>query len=223
MGIGLTGQNRGRTNRGRIRGCTRGGRSHRRVARSRSESGKKIINSSNDRLGRVLVWKEQPRGLGRKRGCRSARSRQKAAKKVVGVVGDRDTPKGNIFEKSTNLTRNEWNRDEMTKLREEEHDENGSSSESSEYDDENGQATGDEYDDMLETYGCSFDGRPNDLQEVSDDNVNGNEEGEDDEEGDLDVEEYIKESDEEGMRLADEDGNVDPEQGTGSTSTDFSE
>ncbi|XP_031255307.1 homeobox-DDT domain protein RLT2 isoform X3 [Pistacia vera] len=223
VGIRLAGQNRGRTNRGRIRGRTQGGRSQRRVGGSRSESGKKSTNINKDRLGQVLVWKEQPRGRGPKRGRRSARSRQKAAKKVVGVVGERETPKESIFEQSRNLVRDEWNRDEMTKLQEE-RAENHSSFERSEYDDENGQATGDEYDDMLDTYGGSFDGRLNDQQEGSDYNLDGNEEDEDDEEGDLDVEEYLnEESDEEGMRVGDEERNVDPEQGTGSTSTDFSD
>ncbi|KAJ4729740.1 Homeobox domain-containing protein/DDT domain-containing protein [Melia azedarach] len=233
VGIGLAGPSHGRGNRGRGRGrSTRSGRSQKRVAGSRSELGKRSTSSSGGRVGQLPVWKGKSRGGGgRKGGRRSARSRQKSAKKVV---GDKDTPKESIFEKSRNFAGDEWNGDEITRLQMQDAG-NASSSGRSEYGDENGQATGDEYTDIiLDEYGGSFDGRSNDLLEGSEDNVDADEEEEDeeghdgagDEQGDLDVEGYIDEDsdeEEEGIRNADGNRNGGPNEGTGSSSSEYSD
>ncbi|KAK1566908.1 hypothetical protein Q3G72_005921 [Acer saccharum] len=219
------GSSRGQGNRGRGRGHTRSGRSQRRVAGSRSESGKRKKTTNSERLGPVLAWKGRPRVRGgRKRGRRSTRSRQKPAKKAAVAVEEGGILKESMFEKAGSLARDELNRDDVTRFQVK-GAENGSSSEQSEYDNENGQATGDEYGDlMVGEYSGGFSGMGNDLQEASDDNVEGDEEDEDDDEevdeqGDLNVEGYInEESDEERER------NGNPDDGSiGSTSTDFSD
>ncbi|KAK3184068.1 hypothetical protein Dsin_031354 [Dipteronia sinensis] len=229
------GSNRGQGNRGRGIGHTRSGRSQRRVAGSRSESGKRKKTTNSERLRPVLAWKGRPRVRGgRKRGRRSTRSRQKPARKAAVAVEEGGIPKESIFEKVGSLARDELNRDDFTRFQVKEA-ENASSSEHSEYDNENSQATGDEYGDlMVGEYSGGFSGRGNDLHEASDD-VDDDEEDEDDDEevddgaedeqGDLNVEGYINEdSDEDEIRDDEErERNVNPDDGIGSTSTDFSD
>ncbi|KAJ9170905.1 hypothetical protein P3X46_018968 [Hevea brasiliensis] len=221
-----------RGSRGRGRGRTRGGRSQRRVTGSRSESGKRSVATNNDRLGQVLSWKTQSRGRGgRKRGRRSIRSRQKPVKRPV----ETQIPKETIHEKAPRrLERDDWNGDEARF--QVDNAENLSSSERSEYDDDNGQATGDEYDDLaVDDYAGGFNGKSDDLLEGSDYNIDVNEddddddddevdEDEDDEQGDMEVAGYINgDSDEDEMRDGEGEQNGDPDEGIGSTSSDFSD
>ncbi|KAK9225155.1 hypothetical protein WN943_010196 [Citrus x changshan-huyou] len=174
VGIGFAAPSHGRGIRGRARGFPNTGRSKKRVAGSRRDSGKRSTNTKSGRL--VLVLKGQSHGQGsRKRGRRSARR----------------------------------------------------------YGEENGQATGDEYNDMIDEYAGGFNSRSNDLQEGSDDIVDGDEEDDEDEMGDggaedeqgyLDVEEYVnEESDEEGIRDGDGGQIGDPDEGTGASSSDLSD
>ena len=208
------GSSRGQGNRGRGRGHTRSGRSQRKVAGSRSESGKRKKTTNSERLGPVLAWKGRPRVRGgRKRGRRSTRSRQKPARKAAVAVEEGGIPKESMFEKAGSLARDEVNRDDVTRFQVKGAG-NGSSSEQSEYDNENGQATGDEYGDlMVGEYSGGFSGRGNDLQEASDDNVDG--------QGDMNVEGYINEESDEDDEERERNGN--PDDGIGSTSTDFSD
>ncbi|KAL5793714.1 hypothetical protein ACOSP7_002308 [Xanthoceras sorbifolium] len=230
VGIGLAaGSSRGQGNRGRGRGSNRSGRSQRRVAGTRSESGKRKITTNSERLGPVLAWKGRPRVRGgRKRGRRSTRSRKKPAKKAVKVVGEGGIPMESMFKKAGNSARNELDGDDVTRFQVE-GAENASSSERSVYEDESGRAMGDEYDDlMVDEYSGGFSVRVNDLQVGSDDNVDGDEDddGAEDEQGELDVEGYINEedSDEDIIRHDEErEQNGNGDEGRGSTSTDFSD
>ncbi|KAJ6420475.1 hypothetical protein OIU84_027919 [Salix udensis] len=178
-----------------------------------SVSSKRSVARSNDRLGKVLSWKGRPRGRGgRKRGRRSVRSRQKAVKQAADFIPERKIPKETIREQSTKcLGRDDWNGDETRFA------EDAENASSSEYDDENEiiPASGDEYDDMgVDDYAGGFNGKSDDIQEGSDYIMDGNEDNDDagnedeDELGDLDVEEYI---------------NRDPDDGTESSSSDFSD
>ncbi|CAK7322696.1 unnamed protein product [Dovyalis caffra] len=234
VGIGLAGLGREQGIRGRGRGRTRGGRSQTRIISSRSESSKRSAARSSDILEKVLSWKGRPRGRGgRKRGRRSVRSRQKAVKKAAEIIPERKILKETIYEQSTRcLGRDDWNGDE-TRFHAEDA-ENASSSERSEYDDENENipASGDEYDDLVvDDYAGGFNGKSDDLLEGSDYNIDANEDDDDDamnededELGDLDVEEYINgDSDEDGIRNGDGGLNGDPDDGTESSSSDFSD
>jgi len=212
VGIGLAGLGREQGIRGRGRGRTRGGRSQTRIIGSRSVSSKRSAAKSSDRLGKALSWKGRPRGRGGcKRGRRSVRSRQKAVKQASDFIPERKIPQETIREQSTNcLGRDDWNGDETRFV---EDAENASSSERSEYDDENENipASGDEYDNMgVDDNAGGFNGKSDDLLEGSDYVMDGNEDDDDavneDELGDLDVEEYI---------------NGDPDDGTESSSSDF--
>ncbi|XP_024047743.1 homeobox-DDT domain protein RLT2 isoform X1 [Citrus clementina] len=208
VGIGFAAPSHGRGICGRARGCLNTGRSQKRVAGSRRDSGKRSTNTKSGRL--VLVLKGQSHGQGsRKRGRRSARSRRKSTKRVV---VEKDAPKQSIFDKPRDLAGDGWNRDEIPRLQVDDA-ENASISGRSGYGEENGQATGDEYNDMIDEYAGGFNSRSNDLQEGSDDIVDGDEEDDEDEMGDggaedeqgyLGVEEYVnEESDEEGIRDGD--------------------
>jgi hypothetical protein len=246
--IGLTSSGRGRGSHGRGRGRTRGGRSERRVVRSRAESRKRGATTNSDRFGQILGWKGRPRGRGgRGRGRRSIRSRQRSAK-VVMVDRERDSPKEIILEKSpSDLVREEWSGDENTRLLVEDGG-NSSSSERSDYNDENGLATGDEYDDnVMDEYAPPYNGRSDDLLQSTYYNVDVEEEEEEEEEedddddggggddnegvaedvqGDVDMEEYINgDSDEEGNGYGDTGGepNVDQDEAARYTSSDYSE
>ncbi|KAJ6371739.1 hypothetical protein OIU77_002122 [Salix suchowensis] len=212
-GIGSAGLGREQGIRGRGRGRTRGGRSQTRIIGSRSVSSKRSAARSSDRLGKVLSWKGRPRGRGgHKRGRRSVRSRQKAVKQAADFIPERKIPKETIREQSTKcLGRDDWNGDETRFA------EDAENASSSEYGDENENipASGDEYDDMgIDDYAGGFNGKSDDIQEGSDYIMDGNEDNDDagnedeDELGDLDVEEYI---------------NRDPDNGTESSSSDFSD
>ena len=212
-GIGSAGLGREQGIRGRGRGRTRGGRSQTRIIGSRSASSKRSTARSGDRLGKVLSWKGRPRGRGgRKRGRRSVRSRQKAVKQAADFIPERKIPKETIREQSTKyLGRDDWNGDETRFA------EDAENASSSEYDDENENipASGDEYDDMgVDDYAGGFNGKSDDILEgsdyIMDDNEDDDDAGNEDEDelGDLDVEEYI---------------NRDPDDGTESSSSDFSD
>ncbi|KAA8524323.1 hypothetical protein F0562_010746 [Nyssa sinensis] len=243
-GSGHTSSGRGRGGRGRGRGRTRGGRSQR-VIGSRSVTGQRSTTTNRERFGQLLGWKERARGRGgRRRGRRTVRSRQKPVKRVAEISGQRDEAKEIIYEKIPSSSQ-DWNEEETTGMQVDVA-EDASSSERSEYDDDNGQATGDEYDDlMVDDYSGVFNGKSDRLVEGVDYNVDGEEDdedhmeeaddvdvdddededdGEDDEQGDIDVEEYINgDSDEEGNR---EDGGEqvgDLDEGTVSTSSDYSD
>ncbi|WCJ30914.1 Homeobox-DDT domain protein RLT2 [Euphorbia peplus] len=245
-GLGLTGLSRGKGIQGRGRGrLTRGGKSQRRVAGSRSESSKRSRTKST-RLGQGLSWKGKSRARGgRKQGRRSAISRQKPIEKAINITVKTNIPKEPDYREAPKILKaDDWNGDE-TRFQVGDA-ENLSSSERSDYNDENGQASADEYDDLpIDDYGRGFQGKSDDLLEVSDYNmdadynintnynIDANYEDEDDEDevevedlpeqGDMDAERYTsEESDEDRMR--DEDQNADPDEiePTGSTS-DYSE
>ncbi|XWS68694.1 hypothetical protein CRYUN_Cryun04dG0113200 [Craigia yunnanensis] len=235
VGIGNSGSARGR-GRGRGNGMTRGGRSQRRPTSSRSGSGKRTTNIDNEKLGPVLGWKSRSCGRGgRKRGRRSTRSRPKAAKRMVEIAGERKNPKEIIEKSSRSFATNAWNGDEVTRLEVETAD-NASFSERSEYNDENGQATGDEYDYLaVDDYTGGFNGQGDDG-EGSGYNIDGgedddSEDGDDitgEEQGNFNVGGYINEnSDEEGIRdaddLEDSDPYVKPYGYSTDASSDFSE
>ncbi|XP_059452338.1 homeobox-DDT domain protein RLT2 isoform X1 [Corylus avellana] len=244
--IGLTSSGRGRGGRGRARGRTRGGRSERRVIRSRAESRKKSATTNSDRFGQILGWKGRPRGRGgRGRGRRSIRSRQRSAKVVI-VDREKESPKEIILEKSpSDLVREEWSGDENMRLQVEDGG-NTSSSERSDYDDENGLATGDEFDDnVMDEYAPPYNGRPDNLLQSTYYNVDVEEEEEEDDDdeeddgggddnegdaedvqGDVDMEEYINgDSDEEGDGYGDGGGEpkVGQDEAARYTSSDYSE
>ncbi|KAL7000470.1 hypothetical protein U1Q18_001621 [Sarracenia purpurea var. burkii] len=243
---------RGRGTRGRGRGRTRGGRSQRRATNSRSESAQRNTTTS-ERFGRLLGWKGRSRGRGggRKRSRRTARSRQKPVKRVVEIGNERDQQQNEIFFDNDVIRSSDpqWNTEETVGIQVEAA-ENGSSSERSEYDDYNGLAAGDEYDDLLaDDYSRVFDGKSEHLI-AGVDYVDGEEEDDDDrvDEGDDDMEEEEEEdeeeeddSDEEGQADTDveryingdtdEEGNPDggeqignnPDEATGSSSSDYSD
>lgn len=236
-----SGRRRGRGT-GRGLGRTSGRRSQRRVlGGSKFDSGKRARVANGER------GRSRGRG-GRKRGRRSTRNRQRAVKKEVPVFGEIDTSKGQMMEESPEvLIEDGWNGDEGnndTGLNLEEA-ENSSSSESSEYEDEDGQATGSyRYDLAADDYTGGLNGKADELSEASDENIDGNEEVEeeedddDDEEegddvvddggGDLEAREYIngefdEEEEEDDTRAVDGFENVDPEEATGSTSSEYSD
>lgn len=217
-------------------GCTRSGRSQRRAISSRAESVKHSATTNNERLGQVLEWKGRSCGHGHRCRRRSIRSRQKPSKKMVEIHGERSPPKERISDKSPRSLVNKWNRVETTDFRLE-HAELASSSGRSEYDDENGRASEDEYDDdmLVDDYASGLNGKSDDLLEGSDYNVDDDEdevdndledeEEEDDGEVDFDVDRYInvKDSDKEESRAGDEEQNMELDEGSGSTSSDYSE
>ncbi|KAA8526340.1 hypothetical protein F0562_008457 [Nyssa sinensis] len=215
-----TSSGRGRGGRGQGRGCTRGGRSQRRVIASRFEVGRRSSTTNRERFGQSVGWKGRTRGRGCKRGRRTVRGRQKPVKRVVEISGQRDETEDMISEKTPRSSSQEW--EEETLGMQMDAAENASTSERSEYDDDNGQATGDEFDDLvMDDYSRVFNGKSEHLQEVVDYNIDGGEDDEDcvaerdddddvedggsdseeDEQGDIDVEGYINaDSYEEGNR-----------------------
>lgn len=183
--------------------------------------------TNSERFGQLLGWKGRSRGRGgRKRGRRTARSRQKPVKRVAEIGSERDQPKEVLFENTVRSSDLQWNREEPTGtplLGAE----NASSSERSEYEDYNRQAMAeDEYDDdlMVDDYSSVFNGKSMHLMEGIDYNLDGEEddddraqeegdddadadgdgdedEGDDSEEdgqGDTDVERYINDESDEG-------------------------
>ncbi|XP_048328593.1 homeobox-DDT domain protein RLT2 isoform X2 [Ziziphus jujuba] len=231
-GIGLDSFGRGRGSRGGAYGRTRSGRSQRRAIGSRAESVKHNAATNNERLGQVLEWEGRSRGHGHRRGRRSIRSRQKPSKKMVEIGGERSSPKEGTSDKSPRSLVNAWNRVETANFQLE-GAELASSSGRSEYDDENGQASEDEYDDMVvDDYATGLNGKSDDLLDGSDYNVNGDEDEADDDvedeeedgEGDFDVDRYINgDSDGEENRAGDEEQNMKLNEGTGSTSSEYSD
>ncbi|XP_057507040.1 homeobox-DDT domain protein RLT2-like isoform X2 [Actinidia eriantha] len=233
---------RGRGARGRGRGRTRGGRSQRRSISSRSVAAPRSTTTNNERFGQLLGWKGRSRGRGgRKRSRRTARSRQKPGKRVADIGSERDQQKEIFFDNTVRSLDPQWNREETMEIQVEAA-ENASSSERSEYDDYNGLAAGDEYDDLLPNdYSSVFNGKSDHLipgvdynvdgEEDDDDRVEGDDDVDDEEEddsdqdehGDTDVERYINDdSDDEGNQDGGEPiGN--PDEATGSTSSDFSD
>lgn len=236
-----SGRRRGRgTRRGLSR--TSGRRSQRRVSGgSKFDSGKKARVANGER------GRSRGRG-GRRRGRRSTRNRQRAVKKEVPVFGVREDTKEQMMEESPEvLIEDGWNGDDGNNARLTlEEAENSSSSESSEFEDEDGQATGSyRYDLAADDYSKGLNGKADELSEASEDNLDGNEEVEEEDEdededegddavddggGDLDVQEYIngefdEEEEEEDDARAIDDGfeNVDPDEGTGSTSSEYSD
>ncbi|XWS54133.1 hypothetical protein CRYUN_Cryun10bG0062400 [Craigia yunnanensis] len=234
VGIGFSGSGRGQ---GRVRGggVTPGGRTQRRPTNSRSESGKRITTTDNERLGPVLGWKSRLRGRGGcKRGRRSTRSRPKAAKRMIEIAGEREKPK----EKSSrSFATDAWN-GEVTRLQ------MGAADNASGY--ENRQATGDEYDYLaVDDYAGGLNEKADDVMEGSDYNIGGddgdeNDDGDEDdvaedgddiaenEQGNFNVGGYINEnSDVLGIRdaddLEDSDPYVNPYGYSTEASSDFSE
>ncbi|XP_059659804.1 homeobox-DDT domain protein RLT2 [Cornus florida] len=247
-GSGHTSSGRGRGGRGRGRGRTRGGRSQRRVTGSRSEAGQISTTTNSERFGQLLGWKGRTRGRGgRRRGRRTIRSRQNPVKRVAEIADQRRVPRGFMFEKTPRNSGGEWA--EETPGMPVEATEDASSSGRSEYDDDNGQAMREEYDDDLMDYSGVFSGKSEHLLEGVDYNLDGEddedrmEEGdndvddedeeddddegddsEDDEQVDIDVEGYINgDSDEEGSRGIGGEQIGNPDEDTGSTSSDYSE
>ncbi|XP_052177400.1 homeobox-DDT domain protein RLT2 isoform X2 [Diospyros lotus] len=234
---------RGRAARGRGRGRTRGGRSQRKASSSRSEAAQRSATANNERFGQLLAWKGRARARGgRKRGRRTARSRQKSVKRVAEISSERDEPKDVIFENTVRSSRPQWNR-EVTPGTQPEVTENASSSERSEFDDYQSQPMGDEYEDlMVDDYSGVFNGKPEHLIQGVDYNIEGEEEDDDDRaeegddvddeegddseedgQGDTDVERYINgDSDDDGDRVGEQTDNH-PDEVTGSTSSDYSD
>lgn len=180
-----------RGGRGRGRGRNRGGRSQRRAPGSRGEPSRRSLPSTSDRLGQVIGgWKgRSSRGKGgRKRGRRSARSRQRPVKKAApSVQTEPDEPL--IFTTSPPgfSGRNEWNGAEESRRMEvdEVEDIDDSNFERSEYedDDDNGRVSGDEYDEMGidDDYAAVYNGKaPARLVDRGDFNMDDDEDEEDD-------------------------------------------
>lgn len=230
--LARSGRRRGRgTGRGLSR--TGGRRSQRRIPGGpRFDSGKKARVANGER------GRSRGRG-GRRRGRRSTRNRQRAVKKEVPVFDERDDTKELMMEESPGvLIEDGWNGDDGNNVGLNlEEAENSSSSESSEFEDEDGQATGSyRYDLAADDYSGGLNGKADELSEASDDNMDGNEEVEEEEDddedegddggGDLDVREYINgefDEEEEDTRAIDGFENVDPDEGTGSTSSEYSD
>lgn len=126
----------------------------------------------------------------------------------------------------------EWNVDETTDFQLGSA-ELASSSGRSEYNDENGRASGDEYDNnmVVDDYASGLNGKSDDLLDGSDYNVEDDEEdevededGDDDGEGDFDIGRYINgDSDEEENGAGDEEQKMELDEGTGLTSSDYSD
>lgn len=232
--IGYSSLERGRGGRGLGRNRTRGGRSQRKVNNSRSKSSRRGAAGNTESFGQLLGWKRRTRGRGGcRRGRRTARSRQRPAKRVLTTVGKSDVPEESIFEKTPEIRgRDQWNV-EITGMHVE-GTENASSSERSEYGNDNGLATGDEYDNLaIDDYaGVYNDDKSLEIFEASDYNVNGNEDDdinyeeedeyvdvEEDEQADIDIEGFINGySDEEDNMDEDERRNEVP----GPSSSDYS-
>lgn len=237
---------RGRGARGRGRGRTRTGRSQRRAVSSRSEASQRSTATNSERFGQLLGWKGRSRGRGgRKRGRRTARSRQKPVKRVVeiGSERERDQRKEMLFENTVRSSDLQWNREETMGIEMGAAENSSSSSERSDYDDYNGQAMGDEYDDLIvDAYSGAFNGRPERLRGAVDYNIDGEEDDDDraeeledddgddaddseeDGQGDTDVERYINgdSDDDEGNRDGEQISNRG-EEGTASSSSDYSD
>lgn len=202
-----SGQGRGR---GRGRGRTRGGKPQKRVLGSRSEVSRRstTTNNTDDGFCQLLGWKGgRTRGQGgRKKGRRSARSRQNSVKRVAGIVAERDINKDVILETAPSSSVLQWKTVEIP-VQVESPEKSSSLEFRSEDDDNNGQASGDEYDDSpLENYPHVYNNRQSEQFRRVDYGVDGDEDYEDrineeDDGEDVDVEGYFNGySDEEGER-----------------------
>ncbi|XP_050204258.1 homeobox-DDT domain protein RLT2 isoform X2 [Mercurialis annua] len=232
VGVSSAGITRGQGSRARGRSSTSCTKSQPRGVGSRSETSKRSITATNNKSGQIFSWKGKSRARGRKRGRRTAKSRQKPVKRAMDVAAQTSIARESIYRKiPTNLERANWNVDETRfQLPEAQ---NLSSSERSEYDDENGQATGDEYDHLVaDDYAVAFNGKSDDLL-GSDYILDPNEEEEDDEyemdvndddQVDMDIEGYINgDSDDDIIRDGNEEQNGDPDEGIESSSSGFSD
>uniref|UniRef100_A0A2P2JPH5 Uncharacterized protein n=1 Tax=Rhizophora mucronata TaxID=61149 RepID=A0A2P2JPH5_RHIMU len=225
IGTGLGGLGPGQGSRGH----THGGRIQRRVIASTSKAIKKKASTNmNADVLRQMTWKAQPRSRrGHRRGRCSLISRQKSIKKAVNIVADRNNPRGSNYEDSSGvMVDDEWLGEE--KRLQVDGTQNASSSEIFEYD-RNSQARGDEYEDLaVNEYASAFSGRPSDILKESCVNLNGNGEYQDDdnadEQGEIDLEEYINgDSAEKRIENANVGPKGDPDYGTGFISSDFSD
>ncbi|CAI0385317.1 unnamed protein product [Linum tenue] len=183
LGIGFSNE---RGNRGRSRGrTTHNTSSHQRNITGPRSGSRKLASSSEG----LLAWKGRPRARGgRKRGRRSARSRQRSSAKITTVgLPEREIPQGTLYKKQRGDTsrEEEWNIEEM---------ENGSSSERSDYDDDAG--------------------KTGEFQLLSDDDLEVNEDGEEEEEeidesgdggGEMDIDGYINADSDDGIQDRDRD------------------
>lgn len=137
--------------RGRSKGRGRngiqdGGRSQRSIAGSRNESIPESTSRKNDKFGPLSGWKGRQRvSGGHKRGRRTARNRQKPAKKVAKIIVHATRANANSYKKMPGSSHQvEWNEEEPVQVEEG----NVSSSGRSGFDDDNGEAaTGADYDD----------------------------------------------------------------------------
>lgn len=146
---------RGGRSKGRGRnGIQDAGRSQRSITGSRNESTAELTSRKNDKFGPLSGWKGRQRvsGGGHKRGRRTARNRQKPAKKVTKITTVHATRANtnNSYKKMPGSSHYqlEWNEEEPVQVEEE----NVSSSGRSGFDDDdnnyNGEATtGVNYDD----------------------------------------------------------------------------
>ncbi|KAJ8764613.1 hypothetical protein K2173_006695 [Erythroxylum novogranatense] len=223
--IGFGGLCHGRGKQGRRHAFTNAGRLQKGGIGSRYESSKRTSNTKSGMLRQELVWKLQPRARGRKRGRRSTRSRKKSVKKAIDIVSKGDISKQVTNENSPKgLVGDEWNAKE--RRHQVEDTENAGSSEGSDYN--NNHTPRNEYDLAVHEYGGFggglMDGSSTNI-DVNEENENGNYLDEDDgDQGDIDVGEYINGDMDEG-RVGEASGerNEDPDEGTGSTSSDFSD
>ncbi|XP_031105790.1 homeobox-DDT domain protein RLT2 [Ipomoea triloba] len=244
---------------GRGRGRGRGRRrisiekSQRKIVDSKPESAshRKSI-ASNDRLGGLPGWKGQSKGQGgRRKGRRSARSRQRPVKNVNITINAENRPCS---------IEQQWKEDETAQIQIEAA-ENDSSPERSGFENDNGQASEDEYDDyaMTEEYPGLFsaksgqqmeiggnydadqgiDDRIDDIDYANDDYIDGDDEveGEEDAPGnEEDIEGYFNgdsedegnrfragDSEDEGNRFRAEEQIESESQDSPSSSSDYSE
>ncbi|XP_019451550.1 PREDICTED: uncharacterized protein LOC109353660 [Lupinus angustifolius] len=143
-------------------------------------------------MGKLLAWKGRPCTQGgHARGRRSIRSRQKPAAKVKVITGERETSKNIMQEVLDILVREEIGRAEKEATTR-----NVSSSERSGYEDDIDQDTGNPYDNPVDNndgYQGGFSGRPENVVEESDYNVDDEivDKMDDDGQVELDVENYI--------------------------------
>ena len=160
---------------------------------------------------------------------------------MADIGSERDQQKEIFFDNTVRSLGPQWNREETMEIQVEAA-ENASSSERSEYDDYNGLAAGDEYDDLLPNeYSSVFNGKSDHLIPGVDYNVDGEEDDDDRVEGDDDVDDEEEDDSEQDEQVdtdveryinsdSDDEGNQDggeqignPDEATGSTSSDFSD
>ncbi|KAI3465799.1 hypothetical protein Pfo_022462 [Paulownia fortunei] len=199
--------------------------------------------TTNDKFGQLPGWKGRPHGRGgRKKGCRSIKSRQKPAKGLGKNVVEKSGTTDSAFDDTPGLKQEEWNLKE-TPI-EVAGGENVCSSERSEFDDDNSQASADEDDILVDDFSgvrkgksrqftgsvnCRVDREDDEHVEDGDDVDDNDEDGDDgdDEHGDFYVDGYFN-SDfhEEGNQstVGEQVRNVDgiSDRGSISSSSDYS-